>query len=122
MKQVSKFKSDFKVVANFFVNKKKNKNYIPDDPTVIKHVDEVLKLLSVMTGDNRYEEILLDKKGVSSMCDVAQRLENRGIAKGEAKLAKLMSLLLEKGLVADATKAATDEKARQEMYKKYGIG
>ena len=56
------------------------------------------------------------------MCDVAQRLENRGIAKGEAKLAKLMSLLLEKGLVADATKAATDEKARQEMYKKYGIG
>ena len=78
-----------------------------------------------MTGDNRYEEILLDKKGVSSMCDVAERLENRGIAKGlakgEAKLAKLMSLLLEKGLVAEATKAATDKKARQEMYKKYGI-
>ena len=83
------------------------------------------EVISVMTGDNRYEEILLDKKGVSSMCDVAQRLENRGItkgeAKGEAKLAKLMSLLLEKGLVADATKAATDEKTRQEMYKKYGI-
>ena len=59
------------------------------------------------------------------MCDVAQRLENRGItkgeAKGEAKLAKLMSLLLEKGLVADATKAANDEKMREKLYKNYGI-
>lgn len=127
--QVSKFKSDFKVVANFFVNKKKNKNYVPDDPTVIKHVDEVLKLLSVMTGDNRYEEISLNKEGVVSMCDVAERLENRGIAKGEAigeakgeaKLGKLISLLLEKGLVADAKKAAVDEKARHELYKKHGL-
>ena len=35
-----------------------------------------------MTGDNRYEEILSDKEGVSNMCDVAQRLEDRGIEKG----------------------------------------
>ena len=55
------------------------------------------------------------------MCDVAQRLENRVITKGEAKLAKLMSLLLEKGLVADATKAANDEKMREKLYKNYGI-
>ncbi len=32
----------------------------------------------VMTGDNRYEELLADKEGVSNMCDVAQRLEDRG--------------------------------------------
>ena len=44
----------------------------------IKHVDEILKFLSVMTGDNRYQEILSDKEGVSNMCDVAQRLEDRG--------------------------------------------
>ncbi|MFR2285483.1 MAG: hypothetical protein ACLS6S_12395, partial [Lachnospira eligens] len=29
-----------------------------------------------------YEEILSDKEGVSNMCDVAQRLEDRGIEKG----------------------------------------
>ena len=45
-------------------------------------MDEILKFLSVMTGDNRYEEILSDKEGVSNMCDVAQRLEDRGIEKG----------------------------------------
>ena len=80
--QISHFHSDFKVVANFFVQKRKNRDYIPDDPTEIRHVDEVLKLLKVMTGDRRYEEIFRKKKGVRSMCDVAERLEKMGIAKG----------------------------------------
>ena len=69
-------------MANFFVQKRKNRDYIPDDPTEIRHVDEVLKLLKVMTGDRRYEEIFRKKKGVRSMCDVAERLEKMGIAKG----------------------------------------
>ena len=60
--QISHFRSDFKVVANFFVQKRKNKDYIPDDPTEIRHVDEVLKLLQVMTEDRRYEEIFRKKK------------------------------------------------------------
>ena len=81
--QIIHFRSDFKVVANFFVQKRKNRDYIPDDPTEIRHVDEVLKLLQVMTGDKRYEEIFRKKKkGVRSMCDVAERLEQMGIAKG----------------------------------------
>ena len=64
------------------MNKRRNKNYVPDDKTTFRHVDEVLKLLSVMTGDNRYEQILADKKGVKNMCDVAQRLEDRGMQRG----------------------------------------
>ena len=80
--QINHFRSDFKVVANFFVQKRKNRDYIPDDPTEIRHVDEVLKLLQVMTGDKRYEEIFRKKKGVRSMCDVAERLEKMGIEKG----------------------------------------
>ena len=81
--QISHFHSDFRVVANFFAQKRKNKDYIPDDPTEIRHVDEVLKLLQVMTGDRRYEEIFKKKKeGVHSMCDVAERLEKMGWEKG----------------------------------------
>ena len=67
------------------MNKRRNKNYVPDDKTTFRHVDEVLKLLSVMTGDNRYEQILADKKGVKNMCDVAQRLEDRGMQRGIQK-------------------------------------
>ena len=54
------------------MKKRKNKDYIPDDPTEIKHVDEVLKLLQVMTGDDRYKEMFKKKKEVHSMCDVAE--------------------------------------------------
>ena len=93
--QISKFKSDFKIVANFFVNRRKNKDYIPDDKTTIKHVDEILKFLSVMTGDNRYEKLLADKEGVSNMCDVAQRLEDRGIKKGIEKGNRMIYSLVE---------------------------
>ncbi len=80
--EISRFHSDFKVVANFFVQKRKNRDYIPDDPTEIRHVDEVLKLLQVMTGDERYQTIFQEKKGVCSMCDVAERLEKMGMEKG----------------------------------------
>lgn len=81
--QISYFQSDFRIVANFFVNKRKNKNHIPDDPTEIQHVDEVMKLLQVMTGDARYKRFFGQKKeGVHSMCDVAERLEKMGWEKG----------------------------------------
>ena len=79
--EVNRFQSDFKVVANFFVKKRKNKHYVPDDHTEIRHVDEVLKLLSVMTRDDSYEKLLTEKKedeGVHNMCDVAERLKNAG--------------------------------------------
>lgn len=45
------------------MKKRKNKDYIPDDPTEIKHVDEALKLLQVRTGDDRYKEMFKKKKG-----------------------------------------------------------
>lgn len=81
--QIEMFQSDFKVVAKFFCAKRKDKDYIPKDRQTIKHVDEVLKLLSVMTGDRRYEEILaMPGRKVKSMCDVAERLENRGRMEG----------------------------------------
>ena len=78
--QLEMFKSDFKVVARFFVNKRSNPDYVADDPTEIQHVDEVLKLLSVMTGDRDYEKVICNEmKGqVKNMCDVAERLKKMG--------------------------------------------
>lgn len=83
--QLKQFKSDFGIVANFFVQKRKNKDYQPDDPREIKHVDEVLKLLSVMTGDKKYESILYSRQKdveVKSMCEVAERLIRKGREEG----------------------------------------
>ena len=79
--QLSMFKSDFGIVARFFVKKRIDPNYIPDDSREIKHVDAVLKLLSAMTNDVRYQENI-GKRRITTMCDVADRLEKRGIEKG----------------------------------------
>lgn len=48
-------------------------------------MDEVLKILSVLAGDSRYESILTvnGEKEVKTMCDVAERLEQRGMERGE---------------------------------------
>lgn len=89
---ISKFTSDFKVVAKFFSEKRKNKYYEPDDRTTIQHVDAVLKLLLAMTHDKRYEKVLstVDGKEVRNMCEVAERLEARGREEGRTEIVKLM--------------------------------
>ncbi len=82
--QVNVFKSDFRVVADYFVQKRENGDYIPD-PQELKHVQETLQLLSVMTGDHRLENAYNDNKAERSahnMCDVLDRIENRGWQKG----------------------------------------
>ena len=77
--QISMFKSDFKIVANFFVKKRRNKNYNTDDKKQISKSDAVLKMLSAVTGDVKYENIPSDGKGkVNNMCEVAERLTQQG--------------------------------------------
>ncbi|MFR1969867.1 MAG: Rpn family recombination-promoting nuclease/putative transposase [Hominisplanchenecus sp.] len=111
--EISRFHSDFKVVANFFVQKRKHKDYIPDDPTEIRHIDEVLKLLRVMTGDERYQAIFQKERGVYSMCDVAERLEKMGMEKG---IEKGMEQGVKQGRKLGRNEGIHEEKVR--VYKK----
>lgn len=60
--QVNMFQSDFRYVADYFVQSRKNRHYIPTAGT-IKHVHETLELLEVMTGDIRFEEACNSLKG-----------------------------------------------------------
>ena len=41
--EIERFQSDFRIVANFFTQKRKNKDYIPDDPTEIKRYRDVVR-------------------------------------------------------------------------------
>ena len=77
---VEKFTSDFRIVADYFLQVRKNKNYVPSKITM-KHVDAVLKLMSVMTEDYRFEEAQREGE-VHNMCEVMDRVEQRGIKKG----------------------------------------
>ena len=53
------FHSDFKIVVDYFIQKHRNKKYNPSKQT-IKHVEEILELFRVLTGDTRFEDILND--------------------------------------------------------------
>lgn len=53
--QVELFQSDFKVVADYFVQKRENGDYVPSSQD-LTHVQETLQLLSIMTNDHRFED------------------------------------------------------------------
>ena len=58
--QVERFTSDFKIVADYFVQMRRDRDYVPSRQ-VVEHVDAVLKLLSALTQNNRR---LVDRKSV----------------------------------------------------------
>ena len=100
------FHSDFKIVADYFVHKRTNPDYRPVDPDKFKYVDEVLKLLTAITHDERYIEALEGEGGKpKDMCEVLDRVEAKG--KQEGVLETLASLV-KKGLLSltDAAKEA----------------
>ena len=84
--KIDLFKSDFRILADYLYQMRVNRDYIADE-TTIEHVDELLTLMSAMTGDNRFEETINDLKGKDkvNMCEVLDRVEARGIEKGIEK-------------------------------------
>ena len=62
--QVKMFKSDFRIVADYFVQMRKNKKYVPS-PQEMKHVEEVLQLLKILSNDDAFEinTEIFEKKG-----------------------------------------------------------
>ncbi len=129
---VKQFQSDFRIVADYFVNAYNNPEYEPDS-AVITHVDEFLKLMRVLTGDNRYEEISFteqEKKEGVRMCKVLDAREKRGerrgikqgIKQGASQALELVRILSEQGYSMEKILAMTEEEVdREKLYKQYEI-
>jgi hypothetical protein len=87
--QLEYFHSDFRVVADYFSQMRKNNKYVPSSET-INHVESVLQLMSVMTKDSRFEDVLKKQNepegGVHSMCEVLDRVEAIGEIKGAIRI------------------------------------
>ncbi len=80
--QIEKFQSDFRIVAEFFTQIRKNNEYNPTAQE-IKHVDAVLKLLSIFGNSQEFEGLVQSReaKEVKSMCEAIKKI----VAKGESK-------------------------------------
>ncbi len=122
--QVQMFQSDFRIVVDYFVQMRKNRNYVAPE-TTIKHVHELLQLMSVMTKDYRFEEVYhpdMERRD-TNMCEVLDRIENRGIEKGTIIGTKqganaaftLVKFLKENNRLDDLWKASEDEEYRNKL-------
>ena len=123
---IDSFTSDFWILADYLYQMRVNKNYVADKKS-IGHIEELLMLMSAMTGDKRFEEIIdeANTKEVVNMCEVLDIVEARGIEKGREEGADLISrlntILAKEGDLDKIIKANTDKKYRNELLKKYNL-
>ncbi len=87
--KLSHFHSDFRTVVDYFIQMRENGEYIPS-PERLQHVEAVLQLLSIMTDDTRFEDVLNQKEiiregGVHNMNEWLDRVEAASRAEGMAK-------------------------------------
>ena len=86
-KTIAMFKSDFKIIAEYFRAKRLNQKYIGSKEK-LKHANETLKMFSALTGDDSFEKVYNAgnfKKGGITMCDVVERIRNDGRTEGRTE-------------------------------------
>ena len=128
--KISLFKSDFRILVDYLHQIRTNNSYNPKD-YIIKHIDELLTLMFVMTGDKRFEDSIneANEKEARYMCEVLDIIENRGIEKGLEQgrqegadmVSKLNELLLNEGNIDKLRRANTDKNYRHKLLKEYKI-
>ena len=84
--EASVFTSDFRVVVDFLRQIRQDKTFVPSDQMIV-HVDAVLKLLAVLTGERGLENLPGIKKGGTPMTvrNVFGEAREEGIRIGEAR-------------------------------------
>ena len=134
--ETSLFQSDFREIAEHFVKIRQGGEYIPSD-RIITHVDEFLKLMKILTGDKRYNQLgnILNKceGGKVSMCRILDEYENRGIqrgmsqgisqgiSQGEELMSKLVVKLMQAGRTEELERAAMDSEYRRQLFMEYEL-
>lgn len=112
--QVAMFQSDFRIIADYFVQMRKTRNYIPNN-ILMKHSYATLKLLSVLAKDVRFVNVCKKgKEGGLTMCEVLDRIEARGEKRGRYNILKE---LVEEGILT-IEEAAKRVNMTQEKFSK----
>ena len=92
-KTIAMFKSDFKIIAEYFRAKRLNQKY-KGSKEKLKHANETLKMFSALTGDDSFEKVYNEgnfKKGGITMCDVVERIRNDGRTEEQERI--IMNLI-----------------------------
>ena len=86
-KTIGMFKSDFKLIAEYFRTKRLHKKY-KGSKEKLQHANETLKMFSALTGDDSFEKAYNKSNfaaGGVTMCDVVEQIRAEGRAEGKAE-------------------------------------
>ncbi len=127
--EASYFKSDFRFVVDYLRQVRANKDYVPEE-SAVEHIDEMLKLMEIFTGDRRFEDA---QKKLEKMREEGEEkimirsflrdAEERGIAIGveqglEQGIAMGVEQGIEQGIAQEAARnKAEKERKREELMK-----
>ena len=140
------FKSDFRVLVDYLYQVRTNHNYNPEK-YFVQHMQEVLDLMTAMTGDTIFEKSIENTKIKEAhyMCDVIHAMIDEGVERGrkegreEGKLEGiqegiqkgkleganiiilLYEILLNEGSMDKLKMATKDEAYRYELLKEYDL-
>ena len=116
-KQVNMFQSDFRIVADYFVQMREKNDYVPSKET-IKHVQEVLEFMAVMNEDARFVEAYREEGSGTNMSKYLDRIVAREEARGEARGISIGI----RGAVATCRRfGLPDEQIRQEIMNEFKL-
>ena len=148
--KIELFKSDFRMLADYLYQMRTTNSYKGDESNV-KHVDEILMLMSAMSGFKNVENIIkvAHERKVSNMKGFFELAEEKGIEKGlelgrtegiekgielgrtegreEGReegadmVSELNTILAREGNLEKIIKANTDKVYRNELLKKYRL-
>ena len=132
--KIDLFKSDFHMLADYLYQMRKNKKYIGDESKV-KHIDEILMLMSAMTGFKNVEKIIktVHERKINNMKGFFEIAEEQGIEKGLKQgrtegiergadmVSELNTILAMEGNLETIIRANTDKVYRHELLKKYRL-
>ena len=140
--KINLFKSDFRMLADYLYQMRTTNSYKGDESDV-KHVDEILMLMSAMSGFKNVEDIIkvAHERKVSNMKGFFELAEEKGLEKGfelgrtEGReeglqlgrtegadmVSELNTILAREGNLEKIIKANTDKVYRHELLKKYRL-
>ena len=132
--KIELFKSDFRMLADYLYQMRTTNSYKGDESN-IKHVDEILMLMSAMSGFKNVENIIkvAHERKVSNMKGFFELAEEKGLEKGlelgrtEGReegadmVSELNTILAREGNLEKIIRANTDKVYRNELLKKYRL-
>lgn len=96
---VQKFTNDFRTVAEHFTKSRTDLDYQPSNRQ-FEHVDALLKMMEVLTGDKWYKS-MAKQGGVTRMDVILEHKRKEGLKEGQKKERALLAELRDRMAAAD---------------------